>query len=380
MATTATFLLRCTPKTASAAPGLQAKRGYKMTATPVGVASRLARYLWNRFSGATSGTTRVLVLVATLAALAIGLGVFAMPDAPPDTPPFALPWLLLVVLFYVAEAMVIHLHVGQSAQSFSLVEFPLVAGLVMFAPIELIVARMVGAGLALAINRRQPPVKLAFNLAQFGLSTMTSLVIVHRARQSDGGFGPSIWVAVIAAVVVENLISVVSISAVISLADGTPQYRRIPEMLKIGLAISLTNASLALMCLTVIWTDPGAVWLFIIPVVTVFVSYRAYISERQQHESLELLFESTRIVQRSPQLDTALISLLSHARTMFRADLAEICLLPPREGGEVLRCRVGPGGAVEVMQPIGPELDSPASLRAVAERRAFLLEDLAPPG
>jgi diguanylate cyclase (GGDEF)-like protein len=351
-----------------------------MTVSTLGAGSRLTRILRDRFSGATSGTTRVWVLAAALGALAAGFGLVMMPSAPPDNSPVALPWPVLLLTFYVAEAKVIHLHVGQSAHSFSLTEFPLVAGLLMVTPTELITARLLGSAIALLLNRRQTPVKLAFNLAQFSLSTMTSLAIVHLARESDGGLGPSLWVAVIVAVIVENLISVVSISTAISLADGMPQYRRIPEMLKIGLTISLANTSLALMCLTVVWTKPEAGWLFIIPVVTVFLSYRAYISERQQHQSLELLYESTRIVQRSPQLETALISLLGHARTMFRADVAEICLLPPRNGDDVLRCRVGPGDARQVMQPIGPALDDPAALRAVAERRAFMLDDPAAQG
>jgi diguanylate cyclase (GGDEF)-like protein len=351
-----------------------------MTVSTLGAASRLARIFRDRFSGATSGTTRVWVLAAALGTLAAGFGLVMLPGAPPAHPPVAIPWPLLLLTFYVAEAKVIHLHVGQSAHSFSLTEFPLVAGLLMVSPTELVTARLLGSAIALSFNRRQTPVKLAFNLAQFALSTMTSLAIVHLARESDGGLGPSLWVAVIVAMVVENLISVVSISTAISLADATPQYRRIPEMLKIGLTISLANTSLALMCLTVVWTKPEAGWLFIIPVVTVFVSYRAYISERQQHQSLELLYESTRIVQRSPQLETALIALLGHARTMFRADVAEICLLPPRHGDDVLRCRVGPGDARQVMQPIGPALDDPAALRAVAERRAFLLDDPATQG
>ena len=345
-----------------------------------GTVSRLARTMSVRFSRAMSGTTRVWVLAAALGALAGGLGLVIMPGGPPDNPPLTIPWPLLLLIFYVAEAKVIHLHVGQSAHSFSLTEFPLVAGLLMVSPLELITARLLGSAIALSVNRRQTPVKLAFNLAQFGLSTMTSLAIVHLARGSDGALGPSLWAAVIVAMVVENLISVVSISTAISLADGTPQYRRIPEMLKIGVTISLANTSLALMCLTVVWTKPEAGWLFIIPVVTVFASYRAYISERQQHQSLELLYESTRIVQRSPQLETALISLLGYARTMFRADVAEICLLPPRQGDDVLRCRVGPGDLRQVMLPIGPDLNDPAALRAVTERRAFLLDDPAAQG
>ena len=157
------------------------------------------------------------------------------------------------------------------------------------------------------------------------------------------GFGPGIWAAVLLVALVENVIGVLSVSTAISLAEGTAQYRRIPEMLKIGIVVSLTNASLALLALTVLWADPASIWLFALPIATAALAYRAYISERQQHESIELLYESTRILQRSPELDTALISLLDHARKMFRADVAEIRLLPRREGDDILRCQVGPG-------------------------------------
>ena len=173
---------------------------------------------------------------------------------------------------------------------------------------------------------------------------------------------------------VENVIGVLSVSTAISLAEGTAQYRRIPEMLKIGIVVSLTNASLALMGLTVLWANPGSAWLFVLPTITAALAYRAYISERQQHQSIELLYESTRILQRSPQLDTAIVSLLDHARKMFRADVAEIRLLPRHDGDEIMRCQVGPGDAVVAMQPAGLALDDPILIRAVTERQGRLVD------
>src|SRR5207247_5312830 len=96
-------------------------------------------------------------------------------------------------------------------------------------------------------------------------------------------------------------------------------------------------------------------------------------SERQQHEGLEMLYESTRILQRSPQIDQALVSLLDHARRMFRAEVAEVCLLAQVEGMEILRTNVGPGEAVQMMQPIGTALDDPQLVTCLTERRAFIV-------
>ena len=113
-------------------------------------------------------------------------------------------------------------------------------------------------------------------------------------------------------------------------------------MLLMGAVVSLTNTSLALLVITVLFVEPAAALLFAVPIVAVFVAYRAYVSERQQHEGLEMLYESTRILQRSPEIDRALVSLLDHARKMFRAEIAEVSLLPQVEGQEILRTSVGP--------------------------------------
>jgi diguanylate cyclase (GGDEF)-like protein len=327
-----------------------------------------------QFVTGTSGSTRVWLFTLVLAGATVVLGLLWVPLKPPIAVPVMLPWWLLAACFYLAEAKVIHLHIGRSAHSFSMSELPLVAGLFLVTPPEFIAARMLGSANARCFNRRQRNVKLAFNLAQFGLASVVSVAITHAIVAPGAAFGPSVWAAVLLVALSENLIGVLSVSTAISLAEGTPQYRRIPEMLKLGIVVSLTNASLALMALTVLFSNPESVWLFVLPTVTAALAYRAYISERQQHESIELLYESTRILQRSPQLDTALVSLLDHARKMFRADVAEIRLLPRKEGDDIMRCQVGPGDRIEVMQPMGPSLEDPILVRAVTERQGRLIE------
>jgi len=329
---------------------------------------------FRRFVVGTSGSQRVWLFTLLLAGTTVCLALVIVPADPPLALPFTIPVWLLAGGFYLAEAKVIHLHIGRSAHSFSMSELPLVVGLFLVSPPAFIVARLVGSGLALYFSRRQRSVKLAFNLAQFSLSSVISVAIVHAAVPADGTFGPALWIAVLLAALVENLIGVLTVSTAISLAEGTAQYRRIPEMLKIGIVVSLTNASLALMGLTVLWANPGSIWLFVLPTLTAALAYRAYISERQQHQSIELLYESTRILQRSPQLDTAIVSLLDHARKMFRADVAEIRLLPRHEGDEILRCQVGPGDEIVVMQPVGEALDDPILVGVVTERQGRLVD------
>jgi diguanylate cyclase (GGDEF)-like protein len=252
-------------------------------------------------------------------------------------------------------------------------EIPVVYGIFFFSPAEYIVARLIGAGLALVISRRQRSVKLAFNLAQFLLCSVVTVGVVQVFAGVSAGFGPHDWPTAFLATSAENMIGVFAVTAAISLAEGAPQHARIPRMLLMGAVVSLTNTSLALLVITVLFVEPAAALLFAVPIAAVFIAYRAYVSERQQHEGLEMLYESTRILQRSPEIDRALASLLDHARKMFRAEIAEVSLLPQVEGQEVLRTSVGPGEKSDMMKPIGIALDDPRLVQCVAERRAFIV-------
>jgi len=326
-----------------------------------------------RLATATTGTARVWALTIALSAIAVLLAAIEVRAGQPTDAPVVLPWWVLAGLFYLTESKVVHLHIGRSAHSFSMSEIPVVYGIFFFKPAEYIVARLIGAGLALVISRRQRSVKLGFNLAQFLLCSVVTVGVVHLLVTVGADFGPRDWPAAFLATSAENMVGVFAVTAAISLAEGSPQHARVPRMLLMGSVVSLTNTSLALLLITVLFVEPAAALLFAVPIIAVFVAYRAYLSERQQHEGLEMLYESTRILQRSPQIDQALVSLLDHARKMFRADVAEVSILPQVEGLEVLRTSVGPGESAVMMQPIGTALDDSRLVECVAERRAFLV-------
>jgi diguanylate cyclase (GGDEF)-like protein len=319
-----------------------------------------------------SGSARVWALAIALAVSGAILAVLLVPADTPLRPPMEVPWWLLAAAFYLAEAKVVHIHIGHSAHSFSMSEVPLVIGLFLVNPTGFVAARVLGSGVALLLHRRQRSVKLVFNLALFLVGAVAAVSVVHLAATSEASFGPILWLTALAAMGLENLIGVLAVVTAISLAEGKSQHRRIPEMIKIGTLVSLTNASLALMAVIVFWLEPRATLLFVVPLATAAVAYRAYITERRQHEQLEMLYESTRILQRNPEMASALVTLLEHARRMFRADLVEIYILPQREGDDVLRTAVGPGSETIVMEPIGPAVDDPLLLRAIVERTAFI--------
>jgi diguanylate cyclase (GGDEF)-like protein len=332
--------------------------------------SRMFRSGLRKLGPITSGSARVWALTVLLTAVASILAALELGGGQPAAPPIGLPLWVLALLFYATEARVVHLHIGRSAHSFSMSEIPVVYGIFFFQPGEFILARLIGAGLALVISRRQRSVKLAFNVAQFFLCSVITLGIVHVLDAAGPGFGPREWLTAFLATAAENVVGVFAVTAAISLAEGALQLDRIPRMLGMGFVVSLTNTSLALLVITILLVQPSAAVLFAVPISAVFVAYRAYLSEREQHEGVEMLYESTRILQRSPQLDLALAALLDHTRKMFRAEVAELSLLPLEEGGEILRIDAGDDGS-GIMQPIGIEFDDPSLVQTLSGRRAF---------
>jgi diguanylate cyclase (GGDEF)-like protein len=303
------------------------------------------------------------LLVATATTLFFVLAKGLPPLADPH-----LSWWMLAPVFVVAERCVVHLHFRRSAHSFSLGDVPLVFGLIFAGANDLMAAVLAGTAVTLLLDRRLPPIKLVFNLAQFALAACVGILAVHALTPSPETLGPHVWGSVFVATEAGGLLTVLLIGLAISLSEGAVQARTLWHMLTMDLVVSATNTSLALAGAIVVSTDPRAIPLLIVPAVTVFLAYRAYLLERQRHERLEFLYEATRTLARSPEIIQALEGLLARSLEAFRAELAEIVLFSS-DGGPPLRTTLGPGNYRQVMEPIDP---------AIAEELRALVENTGP--
>jgi diguanylate cyclase (GGDEF)-like protein len=315
---------------------------------------------------------RVWAFSVSLAATATVLFLADVRYLTPLDAPFAIPWPVIAALFYLVEVKVVEVHFRRETHSFSLSEVPAVVGLFFLGPLDYLLALLVGSGVALVVHSRQMPLKLAFNLSYYALAGVASLAIFHALGRFDGPPGPGEWMATFAATLATCLLGALSIATVISLSGGAPQFQKLPEMLQFGGMGALANTSLALLGVSILWSDPVAIWLLAVPILTLFVAYRAYVSEREKGERLELLYESSRILQRSPELDSALVALLEHAREMFRAERAEIVLYPRGGTGDALRTSCGVDRPTIVMSPVTLDAEEPVRRRVTDDGRAII--------
>ena len=274
-----------------------------------------------------------------------------------DTQPLHTPhiaWYWLALGFLIGERCVVHLEFSRNAHSFSLGDVPLVFGLVLASGTDLVVAAVVGPALTLLLDRRLPPIKLAFNLGQFALSVCLATLITYWLAPVGTDWGPQLAVAVLIGAQVSATTCVALIGAAISLSEGWLGARQFTRMFVTDLTVTVTNSSLGLVAALIISTEPWALPLLLVPLLTVVLAYRAYISERKRGERLEFLYEANRTLSRSPEIAEAIEGLLARSLDAFRVERAEIILWTPDK--PPLRTTLGPGDHKEVMAEVAPEV------------------------
>ncbi|MGH8888170.1 MAG: putative bifunctional diguanylate cyclase/phosphodiesterase [Acidothermaceae bacterium] len=299
----------------------------------------------------TSGAVRRLrSFVGALIVLACG-GVALFWTQTTVIATFHLPWPLLAMLFYLAETCLVHLHFRRGAHSFSMSEVPLVLGLFFATPRELLLAQFLGCALALAVQRRQTPLKAAFNLANFAVTTSVAVLLLRLVVPTGSHFDFRSWVGAALATMVYAALGSASVGFAIWLSEHRAEPGRLAYAFLMLLGSSLTNLSIGLVAATVIDYRPSAAWLLTIPAATVFLAYRAYIREREKHEILEFLYTATRILTQNPDLERAIVALLEQAKGMFRAEKAEAVIAPP-DGAPLLRIRLDAAGEPTEMETV----------------------------
>jgi signal transduction histidine kinase len=283
------------------------------------------------FAAARTPKGRILALSGSLVIASLALLALAPPLSAPMQP--HLPWWMLVIPFAAAESFVVHLRVQRHAHSLSLSEVPLVVGLVLIAPAGLVIAQTLGVGMALGLHRRQRAFRLGFNLAQRCFTTVFAILVFHAVLSSGDMSWPLVSVAGVMAVLLADVLAGLLINTGILLAEteekGIPRISGLGDgIVGVGTLFAFANAALGLMTTMMIAEHPAGVILVLSPAATTLLAGRAYSMVKRQHEDLTQLFQGTRVAESSLDLETMLHRILVHARGMFRADVAEVILLP----------------------------------------------------
>jgi diguanylate cyclase (GGDEF)-like protein len=270
-----------------------------------------------------------IVLLAA-AAGAAQLQLLRQPDLSTEGP--AVPWPLLFLAFVAAERFVVHVHFGREVHSFAPAEIPLVVGLFLVSPTELVTAQILGLLVVLVWHQRQTAVKLAFNLVQKWLIAV-SVVLGWRLLLGDGtAYSLRGWVAAVVAIALADLLQGVCVAMVIAIRRVSWSWDFVCAGLWVGLAGSMANASFGLLTLNVLVTDWRRAWALVLVAGVLVAAHRAHISLQKSHDSLASLNAVTREIGTELELDAVLGGVLQRVRELLQAERADLTLEPSFAG------------------------------------------------
>lgn len=278
---------------------------------------------------------------------------------------FRVPWLVMVVAFFVAESAVIHLQFRRDAHSFSMSEVPLIVGLFFLDPFYLITAQFVGYFAALGLVRRQAPIKLAFNLGQFTIQAAVALVVFRVLVGHDFtvGFGTAIGAG--AACLASLWVAHFLVVGAIVLSGGTETLKETAEVLALSSVGTVMNTVMAMGAVAVIHASPQVAWLGVAPPLFLYFAYRAYSAQRRERARISSLFEATKSLHKTPELESSIAVAGRLGMDLVKAESISVVLFGHQANDLHYVSMIGPGEADRLMVPVVFDLDEPpwATLR-----------------
>ena len=298
-----------------------------------------------------------------MGAMALGVYASSLRGMSPVHPRYSFPWWVLAALFFLAEMAVVHLPLGRQTLTFTLTEIPLTLGLFLTTPADLLLAQLIGAGVALAVHRGLGPAKLAFNLSHYMLGS-TVAISVFRVLVAPGAVGEMTWLAAYLATGAMTVVSAIAISAGMSIVEGRPQGEVLTKGIAFGLVSALLNTSAGLIGVLLLEVAPHALLLMTVPSAILFAAYRSLAAHRRGERRTRILNVCMSAIHRDADADSVIRSLVSSLRENFGAELAEIVLFSERRWG--IRSILRPDGDRPVLERTEPT-PSEGALRDLAE-------------
>src|SRR5262245_18705610 len=318
-----------------------------------------------------SHTTAVWTLTSALVIASVLIWSWVRGVVPPLAGERSVPLWALAIAFGLAEVFVMHIRIVRHAQTFSLAEIPLVFGLMFVSPGGLVLAQTIGVGIALAVHRRQKPVRFTFNVAQRAFTTLIAVVVLSTCLSVLPAGWSAIWVAVFAATLTADVIGGMLINIAIALSDDG--LRLFDEVVGVGTALTVANTALGILAVMVYLEHPASVLLVAAPAATTYLAGKALTDLQRKHDDLLQLQRATALAQRSLKREDMIPELLQHLREMFNAEIAEVFLWPEEPGQPLVRCQMGPGDGRTDFEAVSPNPAEGVWARVAAEREAVLL-------
>jgi diguanylate cyclase (GGDEF)-like protein len=232
----------------------------------------------------------------------------------------------LVVMFGVTEAVVLHVQLRRETQAISLSEIPLVLALLYVTPVTLLWTRLAGSAVVLVAYRRQPRLKLLYNLTMQAAEVSLAEWLFHRVGHPQGSLDLRAVVGVYIGVAGAAILAGWALCTVLGQAEGSLSPSRYLHEVVDYAPVAAGVATLGFVAAYALQTGPAAAWALLAILGGLLFAYRRYGLLRRRHESLERLFGFARSLPDATFNDEAPQRLLRAVRELFHAEYSALVL------------------------------------------------------
>ncbi len=230
---------------------------------------------------------------------------------------------VLVALFAMSEVLVIHVRLGQSAHSVSVVEGIVVIALLHSSPTITMFAVSLGTAGTLIGFRRQSILKASFNTASYALGSQLAWAAFLWLPTSTATH-PSTWGAALVAAAVFACTAAFLVWVVICVHDQNFRFKSLADGLQFALGTSALTTACGVVAAILAKTAPLASPLMILPILGAYMSNVLYARERRRAEELNFLQRSSESVLSEEVQSSAVRAMIDQAVRELRIQYIEV--------------------------------------------------------
>ena len=275
-------------------------------------------------AGARRSHSAVWALTLVLASVTLGCLPAVLHSEPLVDIGLPLWWVLL--LFVISISFPLQFVFRRQPWMVQLEAVPVILGLFFLAPGAFLVARLTATFISMVI-RRQPPVRLAFNVAQRAVVTLAVIGVFRLLTVSHHGVHVRNWLAAFAAICVDEFVSAVLMVLVVYLSNREWTFRQSAPAIALSLGVAFINTFLALCTAGALSYDIATAWAISVFVVLSIAAVRTYHRLADRHAALDKLYAVARELGPIAADPGDLAPALTQLRRIIKAETLELAML-----------------------------------------------------
>jgi diguanylate cyclase (GGDEF)-like protein len=289
-------------------------------------------------AGKLNGPQRLLIFSLFLGVIGAAIWLFPLQGVQRTATQDALPWWTELAMCYATSLLWVQVRVHREVSTLALTEIPVVVGLFLVDPHQLLGCYVVGVLLASWTRRRRIRWVKDFANAALDVLYIGVAVLVFKAVgpvASDPFGARSLLALAVAMIVAGWFVYPITLNLGITFMQGRLRLGEITRAYLFQLAATTTNASLGIVALLVLTTHPWLAVALAPPIILVLAGQLAAGESQRRADRNEFLYRTTEILHSSRQLGERAGELLNGITNMFGVARAELVVIPEVRGPAV---------------------------------------------